>query len=76
MRVGVQTLPESDLFHDHGSNKMIPKKSADKQMARSRLSLASRFLGSALRSTLSAPLLEEPWRNNKSKGNQSGKKRK
>ena len=48
---------------------MTHKKSEGKRPARSRLSLASRLLGSAVRATLQVPPPEEPWRNQKPKDN-------
>jgi hypothetical protein len=50
---------------------MTSKKSDGKQLARSRLSLASRWLGRALRASLQVPPPEEPWRHNKPKHNRS-----
>jgi hypothetical protein len=44
---------------------MIHKKTAGKKLARSRLSLAARMLGDAVRTTLPVPPPEETWRNKK-----------
>jgi len=51
---------------------MTHKKPDSKQMARSRLSLASRLLGTALRGTTQVPSPQEPWRNSKPKGKNKG----
>jgi len=53
---------------------MVRKKSHSKQPARSRLSVASRLLGDALRDTIQWARLEEPRRNNKPKENYKGKR--
>ena len=57
---------------------MIRKKSAAQPTVRTRLSLASRLLGGAVRPTVIAavPSAEEPWRNTKLKGKNRGKRRK
>jgi hypothetical protein len=57
---------------------MLPKKSDSQHPARTRLSLASRLLGDALRGTVTAalPPAEEPWRNTKLKGKNRAKRRK
>ena len=51
---------------------MTRKKPESKQMARYRLSLVSRLLGTALRSTMKGPSPQEPWRNRKPKGKNKG----
>jgi hypothetical protein len=53
---------------------MTHKKPDSKQMARPRLSLASRLLGTALRGTRQVPPPEEPWRNKKPKGKNKGRR--
>jgi hypothetical protein len=53
---------------------MIHKKADGKQPARSRLSLASRLLGGAVRATLPVTPPKEPWRDKKPKGKNRGKK--
>jgi hypothetical protein len=57
----------------NGSETMIRKKSDGNQKSSSRLSLASRLLGSGLRATLQVPPPEEPWRN-KLQGKNKGKR--
>jgi hypothetical protein len=61
---------------DNGSEIMVYKKSDAKPLACSRVSLASRLLGSALRAPLTVPPLQEPWRNRKPKGKSRGKRHK
>jgi hypothetical protein len=53
---------------------MISKKLDGKHTARSRRSLASPLLVRTVCGTTRAPLLEEPWRNKKSKGKNRGGK--
>jgi hypothetical protein len=55
---------------------MPQKKPAAKQIASSRLSLASRLIGSALRATVQVAPSEEPWKNMKLKGKNRNKKAK
>jgi hypothetical protein len=63
------------MFSKHKANKtMIPKKPDGKTPAPSRLSLAARMLGGAVRATLPVSSHEEPWRNKKVKGNKRFKK--
>lgn len=52
---------------------MIHKKVDAKKLARSRLSLAARMLGGAVRATLPVPPQQEPWRNKKLNSKNSGK---
>jgi hypothetical protein len=59
----------------NGSETMIRKKSDGNQKTSSRLSLASRLLGSGLRATLQVPPSEEAWRN-KLQGKNKGKRHK
>jgi hypothetical protein len=54
---------------------MIPKKVDDTELARPRLSLASRLLGGAVRTALPVPTPQEPWRRKKPKGKHRGKSR-
>jgi RNA recognition motif-containing protein len=58
-----------------GSEAMIPKKVDDTELARPRLSLASRLLGGAVRTALPVPTPQEPWRRKKPKGKHRGKSR-
>ena len=53
---------------------MIYKKADGKTLARSRLSLAARMLGGAVRAKLPVPSAEEPWRNKKPNGKKSFKR--
>jgi hypothetical protein len=53
---------------------MIRKKADDRELARPRLSLASRLLGGAVRATLPVSPPQEPWRDKKSKGKNGGKR--
>jgi hypothetical protein len=53
---------------------MIRKKSGNRELARARLSLASRLLGGAVRATLPVSSPQEPWRDKKSKGKKGGKR--
>jgi hypothetical protein len=53
---------------------MIHKRADDNELARPRLSLASRLLGGAVRATLPVSSLQEPWRDKKSKGKKGGKR--
>jgi hypothetical protein len=53
---------------------MTSKKSHGKRPVRSRLSLASRLLGSSVRDTLQSAQLEEPRRNTKPTENYKGRK--
>jgi hypothetical protein len=55
---------------------MIHKKVDDAELARPRLSLASRLLGGAVRATLPVPTPQEPWRQKKAKGKHRGKRQK
>ena len=55
---------------------MIRKQSDGNQKTSSRLSLASRLLGSGLRATLQVPPPEEPWRNKKLQGKNKDKRHK
>jgi hypothetical protein len=75
MWLGVPTSPQSYVFQKSWEHKMTHKKTNGKQLVRSRLSLASRLLGSALRATLQVPATEEPWRNEKPKDNRGRKHR-
>jgi hypothetical protein len=59
-----------------GNETMTHKKSDSKPIARSRLSLASRLLGGALRNTLPVTASEEPWRTKKRTGKHRGKRQK
>jgi len=52
-------------FAAQKENEMIHKKADGKTLARSRLSLAARMLGGAVRATLPATSPEEWWRNKK-----------
>ena len=54
------------MFSKHkGNETMIHKKADGKTLARSRLSLAARTLGGAVRATLPVSSPEETWRNKK-----------
>jgi hypothetical protein len=70
---GPRLRPDSSF---NGNKTMIDKKAEGKQLARSRVSLASRLLGSAVRSALPVTPTEEPWREKNSKKKHRGKKHK
>jgi len=53
---------------------MNQKKANNKIQARTRLSLAARMLGGAVRTALPVPPPEEPWRNRKSNGKKNVKR--
>ena len=55
---------------------MILKKAEGKPLSRSRLSQASRLLGSAVRAALPTALPEQSWRVKKPKGKNAGENRK
>jgi len=54
------------MFSKHkGNETMIHEKADGKTLIRSRLSLAARMLGDAVRAKLPVPSAEEPWRSKK-----------
>lgn len=54
---------------------MVPKKPDHKKVTRSRLALVSPLLEAALRDTMPVSSTEEPWRNQKPKGKNRGKRK-
>ena len=68
------TKLESEFRFLLGSETVIRKKSDGNRKTSSRLSLASRLLGSGLRATLQVPTPEEPWRNKKLQGKNKRKR--